>query len=145
MITAGDTTLRLTAGGSLEGVAEANLASALAELTYSPGLELELRRDPPPGCGDDHVTAINLTRPIEPVDESAVEEARNAAVAKYAGASEVEVVHYIGGPCNPEEISCCVVTGGTHGAGWTVVQELQQVIELAPSAPRARPNPRLTA
>ena len=42
----------------------------------------------------------------------------------------MEVVHYLGGPCSPEEISTCVVTGG-HGCGWTVVTELSDAIELA--------------
>ena len=123
-------TLRLTSGGALEGNAEADLPTALAGLEWQEGMKLVLRRDPPPGIGDDHVTAINLTRVIEPIDAAAVAEHTNKALAKYPQASGVEVVHYLGGPCSPEEISTCVVTGG-HGCGWTVVTELSDAIELA--------------
>ena len=92
-----------------------------------------------PRCGDDHVTAINLTRVLTtPPDAAHVERARAAAVGKYGGASAVEIVHYIGGPCNPEEISRCVVTGGTHGCGWTVVTELADAITLAHQRSYAR-------
>ena len=59
--------LRLVAGGALAGVADDALSSSLASLSYEEGMSLTLARDPPPGCGDDHVTAINLTRPIDPV------------------------------------------------------------------------------
>ena len=122
--------LRLVPGGALADVAEDDLADALAGLSYSAGMRLVLARDPPPGIGDDHVTAINLTRPIEAVDTGVVSRAREAAVAKHAGAKHVQITHYIGGPCDEESISCCVVPGG-HGCGWTVVQELSEAIELA--------------
>lgn len=122
--------LRLVAGAALEGVSERELPAALAALEYCEGLSLELQRDPPPGIGDDHVTAINLTRRIRPVDAEAAAAAQAAAARKYAGAKDVEVVHYVGGPCAEDEISCCVVPGG-HNCGWAVVKELQAAIEMA--------------
>jgi hypothetical protein len=76
------------------------------------------------------VTAINLSRPIVAVDADEVARARQVAVGKYSGARDVRVVHYIGGPCSPDEISTCVVTGGS-GCGWTVVKQLSEAIELA--------------
>ena len=39
------------------------LRSRLEE-EYSAPLDVVLERDPPPGIGDDHVCAVNLTRPI---------------------------------------------------------------------------------
>ena len=124
--------LRLMPGGALSGVSEdlTSLSAALAALTYTEGMTIVLARDPPPGCGDDHVTAINLSRPIAPVDAREVARAVKAAADKYPGAREVQVNHYIGGPCDPEEISTCVVPGGA-GCGWTIVGDLSEAIELA--------------
>ena len=123
-------TLRLVPGGSLADATEESLPAALAALEYEEGIRFVLQRHPPPGCGDDHVTAINLTRVIEPHDPAEVATQTRKALAKYPQASEVEIVHYIGGPCSPEEVSTCVVTGGS-GVGWTIVPKLSDAIELA--------------
>jgi len=32
----------------------------------------------------------------------------------------VDIAHYCGGPCDEDEIVCCLVPGG-RGQGWTVV------------------------
>lgn len=130
--------LRLVPGGALDHVAtddHAALQRALAALQHneSEGMKLTFARDPAPGVGDDHVTAINLTRPIAaPSGEQRAEEARqrNAAIGKYAGCADVEVVHYVGGPCGDEDIAACVVTGGAH-CGWTIINTLSDAIELA--------------
>ena len=132
-------TLRLVPGGALSENTEADLATALQGLEYSRGMELVLQREPPPGCGDDHVTAVNLTRAVvEPTGDDAalVARARSIAAGKYAGCKDVTVIHYNGGPCGTDEISCVVVPGG-HGCGWTVVpgengyDGLASAIELA--------------
>jgi len=125
-------TLRLVPGGSLAGVAEASLGEALAALSFVEGMTLVLERSPLPGCGDDHVTAINLTRPMShPPSQSVVIEARMKAEARYKEEVPlVKICHYIGGPCAMNEVSHCVVTGG-HGCGWTVVTSLQEAIEIA--------------
>lgn len=94
-------------------------------------MTLVLSREPPPGCGDDHVTAINLARQLRhPVDPSEVTTAREKVEAKYAAAKDVQIQHYIGGPCGPESISHCVVAGG-NTCGWTVLTSLDDAIELA--------------
>ena len=106
--------LRLMPGGALTGVAPDELGESLAALTYSEGMRLTLERTPPPGCGDDHVTAINLARQTaRPIDETAFVQARDAVLARLPEASAVRVMHYIGGPCSPDEVSHCVVSGGT--------------------------------
>ena len=90
--------LRLAPGGALASSTEANLATDLAALEYAEGMQLILRRDPPPGISDDHVTAINLARVVEPFDPAAVKQEWQAVLAKYPQAKDVEIVHYIGGP-----------------------------------------------
>ena len=90
--------LRLVPGGALASSSEDSLAADLTSLEFTEGMELVLRRDPPPGIGDDHVTAINLTRVVPPFDPSAVKEAWQVVLAKYPQAKDVEIVHYIGGP-----------------------------------------------
>lgn len=123
--------LRLVPGGAFAGVAPEALPDALAAASYNAGMRLVLERTPPPGCGDDHVTAINLARELsEPVDVEAYEEARRKVLARFPGSEHVRVVHYIGGPCSTDEVSHCVVTGGV-GPGWTVLTQLDEAIELA--------------
>ena len=86
-----------------------------------------------PGCGDDHVTAVNLTRPLSSGSaraqalafsrcQAAEEAAYQAVRHKFAAASKVSISHFVGGPCHPAAISCCVVPGGT-GCGWTVLSD----------------------
>ena len=132
-LASGGGTVRLVPGGALEGVADERgaLMEALPELRYTDGMQINLAREPPPGVGDDHVTAINLARLLDgPVKPLVAEEARGRAIAKYAGCADVAVLHYIGGPCGDDEISCCVVAGGTE-CGWTIVDGLADAIELA--------------
>ena len=119
--------LRLVPGGALAGVAPDELGESLAALTYSEGMRLTLERTPPPGCGDDHVTAVNLARQMaRPIDETAFVQARDAVLARLPEASAVRVMHYIGGPCSPDEVSHCVVSGGT-GCGSLMATECAEV------------------
>ena len=84
-----------------------------------------------PGCGEDHVTAVNLARPApDNARRARVVTAALDALAKKHSNADVKVEQYIGGPCNDREIACCVVPGG-RGCGWTVVQTLEEGLELA--------------
>jgi len=59
--------------------------------------------------------------------------ATEAAMARFAEAAgvrpRVRVVHYHGGPCEPEEIQWCIIPGGT-GLGWTVTGTLDEALRL---------------
>ena len=89
-----------------------------------------------PGCGEDHVTAVNLARPApDNARRARVVTAALDALAKKHSNADVKVEQYVGGPCNDREIACCVVPGG-RGCGWTVVQTLEEGLELAHSRTR---------
>eukprot|EP00873_Tetraselmis_striata_P014652 jgi/Tetstr1/434916/TSEL_023913.t1 len=125
--------LAVAPGGSLAGVAAEELPAALAAL--SAPCRLVFGPLEPSGCSDDHIAAVNLSRRLdgrEPPDPQAVRDAVEAAAANKAGAADVVLEHYLGGPCHPEDIACCVVLGG-DGCGWTVVEELQEAVELVAS------------
>merc|ERR1712136_328900 len=62
--------LRLAASHSLEGTSPASLASAFADLT--PPCTISLSSEV--SCGDDHVVAVNLTRPMDPPNPMLVED-----------------------------------------------------------------------
>ena len=126
--------LRLIAGGALSGVAEGALPQALEALEFHEGMELCLERVPRPSCGDDHVTAVNLTRPISALSSSSADQVEQAMLSlAYPAAGHVELTHFRGGPCDDAEVSCCVIPGGV-GKGWTVTDgpaALKEAIELA--------------
>eukprot|EP00434_Breviolum_minutum_P037441 symbB.v1.2.033199.t1/scaffold4093.1/size55244/3 len=118
---------RVAAKEELEGVKEDALGQAFADLNAPCTLVLE--SDEPENCGNDHVVAVNLTRPLgAPPDRGLVESAIRDVCKKYRKASSIN--HFIGGPCQEEELMCCVVLGG-GGCGWTVLKDLRQAIELA--------------
>jgi len=121
--------LRLIPKGSLEGISEADLPTAFANLRAPATIFLEAEE--PSDYGDDHIVAVNLTRQKSAAPNGA-EAARLVyeACAKYPRARRVEVTHFLGGPCNEREIACCVVPGG-GGCGWTVVPNLTDAIQLA--------------
>ena len=179
----------LVPAGAMAGIAPERMADALRVLRAPATLVLSTGREP--DCGEDHVVAVNLTRPVRvmPPDEeddgeddseeergegeegggteegedegrrrrqrrrrgrprdveddpggfaahpffsaglpkswhreayAAVEAAKASIAVKYPGASAVEVVHYLGGPCDAEKIVACVVPGGVR-RGWSVV------------------------
>uniref|UniRef100_A0A061RWY6 Protein involved in mrna turnover and stability n=1 Tax=Tetraselmis sp. GSL018 TaxID=582737 RepID=A0A061RWY6_9CHLO len=81
--------LKVAAKGSLEGVAESELAAALEDLSVPATLVLEPLQ--PLSCADDHIAAVNLARPTaDAPDPGAVEEALEAARVIHPGAAEVE-------------------------------------------------------
>lgn len=125
-------TYRLVAGGSLAGAADpAGLPEALAA-AEAPA-ELHLATVEPPTCGDDHIAAVNLTRPLgAPRSAQKVQAAMEAVLEKFPAAAKVDITHFNGGPCETHKIVSCVVLGGT-GQGWTLVKSLEEAVELAHS------------
>lgn len=120
---------RLEPSRSLQGVSPEQLVEALGNLTVP--CELCLVADDPTNCGNDHVVAVNLTRVLEqPPRPRMVVEAMAKVSSKYKGAAQVQITHFIGGPCEEEDLMCCLVLGGS-GAGWTSVKDLESAIELA--------------
>lgn len=81
-------------------------------------------------CGDDHVVAVDLTRVIEPCKPQMVKQAVQKVVARYPSAAKVQITHFVGGPCDDDELVSCIVPGG-GGKGWTVKQDLSDAILLA--------------
>ena len=62
----------LIPGGSLSGFETGpGLRAAFRELAAPASIVLAAKRDEPPNCGDDHITAVNLTREITPGDPGA--------------------------------------------------------------------------
>eukprot|EP00747_Dinoflagellata_sp_TGD_P042643 gnl/TRDRNA2_/TRDRNA2_142201_c0_seq1.p1 gnl/TRDRNA2_/TRDRNA2_142201_c0~~gnl/TRDRNA2_/TRDRNA2_142201_c0_seq1.p1 ORF type:complete len:453 (+),score=73.61 gnl/TRDRNA2_/TRDRNA2_142201_c0_seq1:38-1396(+) len=120
--------LRIVSAGSLAGVDQEQLPAALARLTAP--ATVCLAPEEPLNSGDDQITAVNITRPLAKAPKSSlVREAVKGACARYPGCDRVEVTHYSGGPCDPTNISCCIVPGGS--SGWTVVRNLCDALELA--------------
>jgi len=120
---------KLAASGDLEGVAEANLVQELGKLTAP--CVVVLTCDEPANCGNDHVVAVNLTRvTTRPPRPDVVEAAVSSVCAKYRSAAQVEITHFLGGPCDEDELMACLVLGG-GGQGWTVVKDLNAALELA--------------
>ncbi len=126
----GGTSMRLLAELGLEGAEDVSerlgsLTREGYEAAESEHIELALERDPPPGRGDDHVTAVNLARerssPLSLRQRAIVQAELGKVTRQWAGAADVTIEHYIGGPCSPESIACCLVTGGLGGQGWTFI------------------------
>jgi hypothetical protein len=130
--------MRLASTGPLEGIPECGLAEALMELTLP--TKIELKSTTPPNCGEDHVCAVNLARAIsieQAPDPGVVDRAFAAVTARYPGAAGVELSHFLGGPCDDTKVVSCIVLGG-GGCGWTVVNQLEDAIELAYSRAAVR-------
>jgi len=67
-----------------------------------------------------------------PPKSDEVERAVAAVCAKYGGAKQVKITHFKGGPCDDDDLMCCIVMGGA-GRGWTVLKDLKSAVELAHS------------
>lgn len=121
----------LSSGGALNGVAPESLREALGQLAAP--CDLVLTPEEPPTCGDDNICAVNLTRILRsPPRPQQVNRAVAIVCAKYRGAANVKITHFLGGPCDEDELSCCIVLGGGGGCkGWTVVKDLIEAIDLA--------------
>lgn len=119
--------LRLASSHDLKGVASERLAEAFEKLRAPCTIHLEAVD--PTTCGDDHVVAVNLTRPFEP-DQALYAKIVEKVTRKYKSAAAVKITHFMGGPCEEEDIMSCIVLGGS-GCGWTVVKDLEAAVELA--------------
>jgi len=119
----------LVAAGALEGVAPHALGEAFAQLKAP--CSITLASSDPTDCGNDHVVAVNLTRPMgEPPKPYDVQRAVATVCAKYRSAARVEITHFYGGPCDEDDLMSCVVPGGC-GCGWTIEKGLARALELA--------------
>lgn len=119
----------LAARLALADVAEEGLLDALASLQTPAKIALMAKNAP--NCGEDSVCAVNLTRCIDhPVNPSVVTEAVEALAPTCPGARNVEITHFLGGPCDSDEVVTCIVYGGNY-AGWTVVKDVREAVKLA--------------
>ena len=50
--------------------------------------------------------------------------------SQYPGSRQVEICHYLGGPCSDESIATCIVLGGTS-CGWTIHTTLREAVRVA--------------
>lgn len=113
-------------GGALEDVAPEDCAEALRRLETKPGqcMRLYLGSTEPATTGDDRITAIGLHRRVAEATTSEgrhlVDRSVAIACGRHKKARQVELEHYLGGPCDQSTIMGCVVPGGT-GKGWTLV------------------------
>mmetsp|Transcript_4766 Transcript_4766/g.7234 ORF Transcript_4766/g.7234 Transcript_4766/m.7234 type:complete len:431 (+) Transcript_4766:101-1393(+) len=124
--------LRLVRGGSLASVREdEDLRAALQSLQLP--ARIVLRSTAPITCADDHITAVNIARTVDrPVRPGMYHQVYEEVRQRYRSLSRVEVVHYIGGPVDANEVTTCIVLGGAR-RGWTVVKDLKDALTLAVS------------
>jgi hypothetical protein len=114
-------TYRLVADKSLGHVADSDssagdesnrdaLRDALRTLRL-PG-EIVLSSTTPITSADDNIAAVNLCRQVPlPVKRAVFESIVHKVADKYPRARQVEVLHFIGGPVEPDEVATCIVTG----------------------------------
>jgi hypothetical protein len=121
--------VRVVAGGSLSGVSPSDLKESLKSLRAP--CRIVLKSTLPITCGDDAITAVNITRKVDrPPRQSLIDRAVDNVMAKFSGVRKVQITNYIGGPCISNEISTCIVTGGLR-TGWTLVPSLEDALCLA--------------
>lgn len=123
-------TLHIQRKGPLEDLPmDADIVEAL-EALETPAT-IYLKTEVEVDGGNDHVTAVNLTRPTRlPPKPDKVRMAVDAIASQYPGAADVEIEHFLGGPCDDMALSCCVVPGGAP-QGWAVVKDLDVALTLA--------------
>ncbi|KDO22407.1 hypothetical protein SPRG_11359 [Saprolegnia parasitica CBS 223.65] len=124
----------VTLRGSLEGVAPADVPTAIAALTPPATLYLQ-QKDSLATCADDHVTAVCISRPLAHLD--AAQEAVASAIRRLGLAyptlrrrlldETIQVQHFAGGPCDPQRISTCLVLGGAL-RGYTLIPSLDDAL-----------------
>lgn len=89
-----------------------------------------------PNTGEDHISAVNLARPVLNFDNSRKNTNFQFTLLRLTKKfpelpfDQVKVSHFIGGPCDECEIRRCLVIGG-KGAGWTFVKKLSTALVLA--------------
>ncbi|GMH77963.1 hypothetical protein TL16_g07604 [Triparma laevis f. inornata] len=88
-----------------------------------------------PSYGDDHIKAVNLSRPLAELSPSMSRKIsqiygkvkRKKPMIQF---DDIGVVNYSGGPCDDDKIVRCLVLGG-NGSGWTSVGSLEVALLLA--------------
>jgi len=116
---------------ALADVPEDTLVDALAALETPARVALVAKGGP--RCGEDSISAVNLTRNIDRVpDADVVKGILEALTRSNPAAGKVLLIHYLGGPCNPKKVATCIVPGG-KGPGWTIVNSLRDAVKLAAS------------
>ena len=140
------TAAKPASGKGEKGGLRVQLKAAKTPLSLS--FRVDGRRVNDGGCGDDHIVAVNMSRRIERPPRAASSGSGkanfDAAVARAIArggqpAREVELQHYIGGPCYEERCVCLVVPGysapGSQGGanlrGWAVFKDPEQAILAA--------------
>ena len=148
--------LKVTARGSLEdceGASDEVLKAAFDALAAPATVvltEVDARGAAlPRTCGDDHVAAVNVTRPLARsfartpraarAVETAIAKVKRARGDAWAAACErVTLVHHVGGPCDERSIVRCLVLGAGGAAGYKIVEDLDAALFLAARLARAR-------
>lgn len=123
--------LQVVPSGSLSNVTKEDLSLALRSLR-SP-CKIVLSKINERSCGDDHITAVNLTRLIATLPRPGlVEQAIYALTSRYglSALDTIKVHHFIGGPCEPKDIMACIVFGGIK-QGYTVLTNIHDAMKLA--------------
>ena len=135
--------LRATARGSLEGAEDIGEALAALEAPATVVL-IEVNADGTPtprSCGDDHVAAVNVCRPLpedwdNPRSRAAVATALDSISTKFGAewreeCDKVRLVHHVGGPCDARSIVRCFVLGTGGARGYSIVESLPDAMLLA--------------
>lgn len=135
-----DHPMRIVMEGSLEGcqvasnAAASTVQQAVRELSLPVSLSLE--EVYPPDESEDGIFAVNLTRCFDLVQTDnlyQIASYRGTECAILAKEGDVkmlaEVRHLIGGPCDEDEVSCCIIGGG--GRPYVVRLNLTDAIQEA--------------
>lgn len=115
---------------------------ALAQLVAPASIALKCCDGDGTDGSEDSIVAVNLARavPSGSFQRSCKAAAKAAAahVAKTKGGSSVKVpmVHLLGGPCDPEDVSACIVFGNQN-EGLTVCTSIEEALAIA----QAQPDP----
>lgn len=126
----------LVSEGSLSGTGESLEERRVALQELSAPATLVLRCVVSAGdCGEDSIIAVNLTRSSfgswRHRHHSIGQEALVQFTENNGGMRpQVRLFHFLGGPCDPQEIRWCIVPGG-GGCGWQVTVDVQEAIRLA--------------
>jgi hypothetical protein len=131
-----DRTVRVVPGGGLTNVTVEDLPTALAALTAPTTLNLDVNSGDidsnPSSCGNDHICAVNLSREVTdpPGDSRQYNAAVERVCSRFKAARGLEIRHFIGGPCDDDEVVTCIVPGGS-GRGWTVHKRIEDAMHTA--------------
>ena len=134
----GDKTFKVVCDGSLAAAQPNSLRNEIQSLKAP--CELVFQSEQEYNCGDDHVAAVNLTRPISGARKKAeIDKLVEKLSLNHPAARDIEIIHYNGGPCDPNELAICIVPVG-NGQGWNIVKDPKEALKLALSQARKSPG-----